>query len=204
MKKIYKYGILVITFAFLGYNSVYFKKLSEIQSQDKVEIDYNAYADSLYYKGMFESNHAVELSDLLSAIRSDPEHAFTEFGNRLGIGNSAYFLVKCQGTISAMHSDGFQITMVNGEIIDINTKYIFGNALRDASGLVKLTDFKTNSEFNRVSEALNTLIRTTILPPVLEQLNNGEPVRIIGDMKLNKKELDNPDLEITPSQIIPE
>jgi predicted lipoprotein len=43
--------------------------------------------------------------------------------------------------------------------LEIDTKFIFGNAIRDASGLVKLTDFKTTAEFNKISESLNTIIR---------------------------------------------
>ena len=54
MKKIYKYGLLVISLAFLGYHSVYFEKLSDVRAQEEVEFDFQAYADSLYYEGMLK------------------------------------------------------------------------------------------------------------------------------------------------------
>lgn len=203
MRKIYKYGLLILVLAFLGYHSVYFEKLSAIRAQEEAEFDFQAYADSLYYEGMLKDEQAVELSGLLAAIQTNPEDAFEKYGNRLGIGNSAYFMVKCRGEILEIADDQIRLAEEETGAISVNTKYIFGNALRDASGLVKLTDFKTNAEFNRVSEALNALIRTKVIPQTKEQLQVGDGIEVVGAIKLNKKKLDNPSLVITPAQIRP-
>lgn len=203
MRNIYKYGFLILSLAFLGYHSVYFEKLSEARAQGGAEFDFQAYADSLYYEGILKSERAIELSGLLAAIKTDAGDAFKKYGNRLGIGNSAYFMVKCRGEIAEVTGDGIRLDMEGAEAISINTKYIFGNALRDASGLVKLTDFKTNSEFNRVSEALNALVRTKVIPPALQQLKAGDEIEVTGAVKLSKKNLDDPSLTITPAQITP-
>lgn len=204
MSKIYKYGLLIIAVAFLGYHSVYLEKLSEIRAQEAVAFDFETYADSIYYQGMLKSESAIELSSLLAAMQSNTTEAFEKYGNRLGIGNSAYFMVKCSGEVTAITSDEIRLSTKDTGAVRLNTQYIFGNALRDASRLVKLTDFKTNAAFNQVSEALNALIRTKVIPPLKEQLQLGDEVVAIGAIKLSKKNRIDPSLIITPAQIIPQ
>ncbi len=201
MMKFYKYGLILLVLLFLAYHSVYFEKLSEIRAQTESEFDYQAFADSLYYQGMLKNDLAVGLSALLKGVDTDPDGAFEQYGNRLGIGNSAYFMVRTSGVITGISGDGFQLLTEEARTVNINTKYIFGNALRDASGLVELTDFKTNAEFNRVSEALNALVRTQVMPPLVAQLQAGDSIAVTGAVKLSKKELDDPALVITPAQI---
>lgn len=201
MKKIYKYGLLLASIIFLGYHSVYFEKLSERKAKASTEFDYAAYADSIYYQGMLKKTKAIDLQVLLSEVRSNKDQAFEQYGNRLGIGNSAYFMVKCVGVIAEKTTAQIRLNSeINSEVL-INTQHIFGNALRDASGLVKLTDFKTNAEFNKVSEALNALIRKQVMPPVLEQLQVGDTIQVEGALKLSKKAPENPGIIITPAQI---
>lgn len=204
MSKIYKYGLLILAVAFLGYHSVYIEKLSEVRAQEAVAFDFETYADSIYYQGMLKNESATALSALLPAIQNNTEEAFNKYGNRLGIGNSAYFMVKCNGEITAITSDEIRLNTKETGEVRLNTQYIFGNALRDASRLVKLTDFKTNAAFNQVSEALNALIRTKVIPPLKEQLQLGDSIVVIGAIKLSKKNITQPSLIITPAQIIPQ
>lgn len=201
--KAYKYGILILALAFLGYHSVYFEKLSEVRAQEEVAFDFNSFADSLYYQGVLTTVSPVDLGELLTAIRTDQAAAFERYGNRLGIGNSAYFMVQCRGIIREISEDEIVLQTEGAGAVLINTRYIFGNALRDASGLVKLTDFKTNAEFNKVSEALNALIRTKVIPPVVEQLQVGDEVSVSGAVKLSRKESDPSEIVVTPAQINP-
>lgn len=202
--KPYQYGLLFLAFLLLGYNSVYFEKLSDRNAGAEVDFDYEAFADSLYYQGMLQELTAVELATLLADIRNDADAAFENYGNRLGIGNSAYFMVKGSGVITGITEDAIRLQAAGVGDVGINTRYIFGNALRDASGLVKLTDFKTNAEFNRVSEALNALVRTKVMPPLIDALETGDSIAVVGAVKLSKKALDDPALMITPAQIIPQ
>lgn len=203
MQRIYKYVLILFSLAFLGYHSIYFEKLSEARSKEEGELDFDAYADTLYHEGMLKNDLSVEISSLLTAIKTDKEKAFDQYGNRLGIGSSAYFMVEARGTITDITADGIGLITEEVGKISINTKYIFGNALRDASGLVKLTDFKTNAEFNQLSEALNTLIRTKIIPPIKQKLKEGQTIQVIGAIRLSKKNEGNRPLVITPMQITP-
>ena len=204
MKKAFQYAWLVFTLGFLGFHSVYFEKLSEVRARAGKDFDFEAFADSLYYRGMLTNEDQLELSDLLAAIQANAQDAFERYGNRLGIGNSAYFMVRCRGEVTEIGPDAIRLSSPETGAVSINTRYIFGNALRDASGLVSLTDFKTNAAFNRVSEALNTLIRTEVIPPIVEELTPGDSIAVTGAIKLSKKDLNDPELIITPVKIQPQ
>jgi predicted lipoprotein len=196
-----KKGIFIIILLILGYNSVYLKKLSEVRNQKQSSFDFNAFADSLYYQGILKSNSAVELSQLLTAVRANQDSAFKAYGNRLGIGNSAYFMIKGEGKVIEKSSSGLKVATENNTILTIDTKYIFGNAIRDASGLVKLTDFKTNADFNKLSEALNTVIREKAIPEDLKNINIGDKITVSGATKLTKTQDKSQALSIMPIKI---
>lgn len=201
MKKSYLYTILAILLGVLLYNSVYFEKLSKRNSQKNAKFDFNTFADSLYYNGILKSTQAIEINQLLALTKVNTDSAFKTYGNRLGIGESAYFMVNAIGKIIEKNEGELKVTTQNGTTLIIDTKYIFGNAIRDASGLVKLTDFKTNADFNKVSEALNTVIREKAIPENLNNIINGDIIRVTGAIKLKKGKTNNQILNILPIKI---
>jgi predicted lipoprotein len=201
MKKNYIYIILAVLFGTLIYNSVYFEKLSKRPTQKNSKFDFKTYADSLYYKGILKSTNSIEVNQLLALAKANPDSTFKAYGNRLGIGESAYFMVNAQGKIFKKDENSLKIASENGITLNMDTKFIFGNAIRDASGLVKLTDFKTNADFNKVSEELNAVIREKAIPENLNNINNGDLVSVTGAIKLKKGKSDTPEIQILPIKI---
>jgi predicted lipoprotein len=204
MKKKYIYILGLLIVAILGYNSVFFKKLSIVKKEQKENFDFKAFADSIYYKGILKSTKTIDLTNLIASVKSDRETAFKNYGNRLGIGNSAYFMIQSTGKIIAIKDGVYTIADEKNGIVYIDTKYIFGNALRDASGLVKLTDFKTNAQFNKVSESLNDIVRNEVIPNEIKKVHIGDSISFSGAIKLSKKQTLFTDLLIIPSQIKPQ
>ena len=200
MKKRYAYILGLLIVLTLGYNSVYFKKLSVVKAATKENFDFKAYADSIYYKGILKSKK-ITLSDLTSLMQSNPETTFEKYGNRLGIGNSAYFMIQSTGKIIDIKDGLYTIADEKNGIVYIDTKYIFGNAIRDASGLVKLTDFKTNAQFNKVSESLNDIIRNDVIPKEISKVKVGDSISFSGAIKLSKKQNLQEKICVIPSQI---
>jgi predicted lipoprotein len=191
MKKI----VIIIIIGLLGYNSVYFKKLSELNNNATQKFDFNKYTDSLYHQGIFKNDSIINLDALISELSTNKEAAFNKYGNKLSIGNSAYFMVKFSGEIAAKTNEGFTLKTDNGQSYSIDAKFIFGNAIRDASKLVKLTDFKTNTEFNQISESLNKLVREDVLPMKLKDINVGD--KIIGKGVISQSKKENLPIKIT-------
>jgi predicted lipoprotein len=201
MKKKYAYVLVILIAALLGYNSVYFKKLDEVKNAQKENFNFKTYADSIYYKGILKNQNTISFNDLIALVKSNPEKAFKEHGNRLGIGNSAFFMIHSTGKIIDVKDGIYTIADEKNGILYIDTKYIFGNAIRDASGLVKLTDFKTNSQFNKVSESLNAIIRDKVMPKVIKTIKIGDSISFTGAIKLSKKQNLFKDIIVIPSQI---
>lgn len=197
-----KKGIFIVILLALGYNSIYFRKLSEVRSPKQSSFDFKTFADSLYYRGSIRATNGLELSQLLALVQSNPDSAFKTYGNRLGIGNSAYFMVKGEGKVTEKQTDGLKVISDGNHTFFVDTKYIFGNAIRDASGLVKLTDFKTNADFNKVSEALNTIIREKAIPNELKSITVGDKIVVNGAIKLNKQQDNTLPISILPVNII--
>ncbi len=180
--------VLIILIAILAFNSVYFEKLSELADSETSEFNFGAYADSLYNQGILKNDEAVNLEVLLNELKTDKDLTFKNYGNRLGIGSSAFFMTKIEGEVIAKTELGLKVRTPSKQVVEVDTKFIFGNAIRDASQLVQLTDFKTNAEFNALSEALNEIIREKEIPAQLEKINQGDHVSVTGALKLSKNQ----------------
>ncbi len=80
----------------------------------------------------------------------------------------------------------------------IVTRDIFGNAVRDASGLLNIGDFRSTMEFNAISVEINKIIREEVVPEVLREAEVGGSIRFVGAAEVNEE---NP--EISPLHIVP-
>ena len=63
------------------------------------------------------------------------------------------------------------------------TEFIYGNAIRDASGLVDVKDFPNTMDLNNISEELNKMVRKTVLPPFKTAVKKGDKIIVTGAMK---------------------
>lgn len=197
-KKMAKYGLLVVLLALAGYHSVYFEKLDQRKADAPADFDAEAYA-----RGYLEEKlppaleEAVPLGELLALLKSDKETAFEQYSHALGIGNIRFFLVRGEGVIDAVEKDQVLVDIPEGTA-RIATEYVFGNAVRDASGLIEMDEFDNTVELNDVSAAVNRLIREEVLPPFKEQAAAGRKVSFTGALELNRAYPDLARAEIIP------
>lgn len=204
MKKFLKYALALVVVLFVGYHSVYFKKLNEVQAGTAAgKINTTAYTRTFWDKKLpLALNKAVPVNDLVNLLRATPEIAFKKYGHALGIGNLKYFLVKGEGTVKQINENDILIDIrTEKDNIRIVTEYVFGNAVRDASGLINRNEFDNTSDFNEVSAGLNKIIREEVLPNFKKTVKKGDSIRFTGATELNRKFLDLNDMEITPVQL---
>src|SRR5688572_3052983 len=204
--KVIKYLLSILLIAFLGYNSMYFRKLDDVKTESSANV-FNAstFARSFYdNKLLLSVDSAVDLSTLISLLRSEPEQAFKQYSRALAIGNIRYFLVRGEGTITSI---GEYATMVelNGQStktnVNIATEFVYGNAIRDASGLLNLNDFSNTADFNSISESINNIIRKEVLPPFVAAAKEGTAVKFAGAIELNQKYVDVESIEVVPIRL---
>lgn len=201
-----KYIIAVAALLFVGYHSVYFGKLSEVRRAALGDnTDMEAYVRDFWDDKLPSSiEKAIDIKELVPLIKADPAKAFAAHAHALGIGNLQYFMVKGEGQTSEVNENYVELLIVgeDGDLkLRIETELVYGNSVRDASGLLNMNAFKNTSEFNEVSAGLNKIIRKEILPPFRKEVKKGDIVRFAGAVELNSRFLELDDLEVTPVQL---
>lgn len=200
MNKKLKYGLWLMVLLFIAYNSVYFKKLDSMKASTAGNFNADAYAAN-YLNKMLPgiSGKAVDVDRLLASLQSTPQKTFDTYSNALDIGTVRFFWVKGKGSISNMDdSYVYLLTDSTHANIKIATEYVFGNAVRDASGLVHINDFASTADLNNISASVNKIIRQQILPPFKAKAKEGDRVEFSGAVELNSSHLDISNAEFIP------
>lgn len=199
MKKSIKYSIAIIILAIAVYNSIYVQSLEEKLAENKVVLfDANAYVNKIWNNELLPVfNESTNLISLLDQLKKDPKNTFKNKAQALGIGNIGYFKVKGTGTVLQVKENNVLLKVEN-QIVEIETEFIFGNAIRDASGLIKINDYKETSDFNSISEAINNKIREEVIPDFKRKVKKGDVLAFTGAIELNKVHLNLNQLEIIP------
>jgi len=203
--KYLKYLLTAAVILFLGYHSVYFSKLSETKKRQTGRFDAVAYVSALW-KEKLEArlDSALSFPQLVNAINNDPETAFEKYTNTLAIGNYRYAFVTFRGVVKSTDADELIIDMPSADTLmslHIATEFVYGNAIRDASGLVEVKDFPNTTDLNKISEEMNRRIREQVLPSVKKEIRPGDGITGTGAIQVNKAHISWRDPEIIPVRI---
>lgn len=189
----------------LAYQSVYFEKLSTRKASAIDEFDATEFSKKLWDEKMSSKiDSAVRLDVLINSVGKDGETAINKYTNALAIGNYRYALVKLDADVLEVKADEVILgTSHNDSILTVNlaTEFIYGNAIRDASGLVQVKDFPNTTHLNGISEGLNKIIRTSVLPTFKSEIKKGDRVNIVAAVELNKEHIHWQGIELLPVRV---
>jgi predicted lipoprotein len=110
---------------------------------------------------------AVDAVDLLSALRLDAAAAAKQYGHRLGLSSTSSFLLSGTGRISGVTPTAVSIALGDDPTaVDLLIEFgpVFGNAIRDSSGLLNVSDFPNSRDFNALSDEFNRRVEERVLP----------------------------------------
>ncbi len=202
MKKGIKYTIVIAIAGIVIYGSVYFRPLDQKLAEGKeITFDAKSFVDGIWENELFTAyDSAPDLSILLDQLKSNPELTFELESKSLGIGNIGYFKVKGDGLVLSVNENNLML-LVGDQIVELETEFIFGNAIRDASGLIQINDYDKTSDFNLISETINDKIRTEVIPGLRAKVKKGNRVIFQGAIELNKAHLDLSLPEVIPVSI---
>ena len=205
--KALKYIICILAIVLVAYHSVYFKKLDVVKvSKAAKEFNAELYAASFWQNKLIPNlGKAIDVTKLITMISNDPSKTFDSYSHALGIGNLRYFLVSGNGIVESIGDDDVKLIAKSDssrQSIRIATEYIFGNAVRDATGLININEFTNTMDFNNVSAEINKIIRERVLPPFKRKAKKGDAIEFIGAIELNKEHPDLVHLEVFPVEII--
>jgi predicted lipoprotein len=201
-KKTLKYGVLMAVIGLVGFNSVHFEKLSTRKATAGPgatgKFDAASYAQNFWTDKLLPATaQAPDLSTLLTELKANPQAAFAK-SHALGIGNIRYFLVRGAGTVASVDKNDVTVRLADGTNVQLATEYVFGNAARDASGLIRNQDFDNTADLNALAEQLNGLIRARVVPRLRADAKPGSAVQFAGALELNQAHLHLNKLEVMP------
>jgi len=205
MNKYLKYLLLIVVIGLVAYKSVYIKKLSEIKAAIDEKFDAVVFSKKLWEEKLpARVSDAVDLSIFIKAVQANPADAFSKYTNALGIGNYRYALIKTEGIVTNINEDDIALQVKLGDSLmtaKLATEFIYGNAIRDASGLVDVKDFPNTMDLNNISEELNKMVRKTVVPLFKAAVKKGDKVIVTGAIEIHKEHVKWSELEIIPVQL---
>lgn len=203
MKKPYRYLLAIAGAIILLVLSFDIRKLDEYRATHTESV----FSATTYALDVWENRipPAIEaapgLNSLLAMLVSDRERALESFGRKLGISATWYFLVTGKGTIDAVEEEALRVQLDDGRNVLVATGFIFGNAVRDGSGVVDIDDFVNMTDFNDVSVAINNLVKEQVVPLLKETAGPGMHLEFAGAFELNEETGDPDAIRVIPVSV---
>ncbi len=132
---------------------------------------------------------SVPVAELLTALAQDSSSARQRFGRTLGLGSTVCFFVQGSGRITAMDKEGISVALDDvpaGTGVRLSTGLLFGNTVRDATGLLDVNEFPNSQDFNAISAELNRLVEAQVLPALRNDAAIAKTIRFAGCIELEE------------------
>ena len=205
MKRYLPTLVLLALAVFIGYQSVYFRRLSEMKKDGVSAFDAVAFAQTLWTGPVAASADSAQVYiELMDAVSREGVAALDRHSNALAIGNYRYAMVRAEGVVKSFSQEEILMEVPHADSIIqliVAMEYIYGNAIRDASRAVAVKDFPNTSDLNGIAEALNRIARTRVVPDFRKSLSVGDRIEVTGAVELHRKHLDLSVMEIQPVRL---
>ena len=187
MKKVCKYAAAAAIIAFLVYHSIYFENLEDIKEQRQRE-RFNA---AEYARDFWDNqlpnvlDKAIDVKELIELFNTNMDEAIRKYGKAPGISRIYAYLIKGNGKILAIGEDFLEVSIkdpqTNPDIKIMSGFYIPGNAVRDASGIIDVSEFTDTMKFNEISSEINKIVAKEVIKPFLDKKPKvGNTIRFFG------------------------
>ncbi|MEE4285212.1 MAG: DUF2291 family protein, partial [Mariniphaga sp.] len=130
MRKPIKYSLWTLAALLILFLSLDIRKLEEVRSNSKTEVfDATAYAREFFINKLpTVIENAPEINLLIEMLENEPQQALENFGKKLGIAKTWYFMVKGEGVVESVEEENVHVTISEDFKTRVATAFIFGNA----------------------------------------------------------------------------
>jgi predicted lipoprotein len=145
----------------------------------------------------------VKADVLLAAIQSDAAAAKKKFSRSVGLSESYFYFVSGSGRVVAVSDDTVSLAVTEGSTnaeISLQSGLIFGDAIRDGTGLLNASSYPNSQDFNDISAALNQMVETRVLPELRQQAKVGAKISFAGCAEVDDESNDLKPLKVIPIQ----
>ncbi len=192
---------MTILVALALYNAVRIKPLNEVKKkQDTQLFDAKAYAAD-FMANKIESLPALQVDSFLEHLGNNPTAYAQEHGKKLGISDAYHFIIEGKGSVSAIEEEYIVLGLGDGSSVAIATDFIFGNAIRDGSGMAHIDDHQNTMDFNSISVELNNQVRETIVPLLRDKATMGSTLYFKGAVTIAIDQPNPSEIKIIPLRI---
>jgi predicted lipoprotein len=161
--------------------------------------DAEAFVEKLWREELLKPElRTVDASRLVTLLR-EKNAAAADLGRRLGLSRTTCYFVAGTGRIVSVTNDSVSIALEGDAApsVVIETGPVFGNAIRDGSGLLDVSAFPNSQDFNAISTALNRRVEAQVLPRLRANAVVGARIRFAGGA-----EVDDP-ASALPLRVVP-
>jgi predicted lipoprotein len=173
---------------------------------EKVAATFNAiqFAENFWTNQLPTSfGKTVKAETLLPAIQTDATSAKKKFSRSVGLGENYFYFISGAGRVMAVSDDGILLAVTDNSTnaeITLQTGLIFGDAIRDGTGLLNASDYANSQDFNDISAALNHIFETRVLPKLRAQAKVGAKISFVGCAEVDDESTDLKPLKVIPIQ----
>jgi predicted lipoprotein len=147
---------------------------------------------------------AIAAKSLLIEIQSDPATAKRKFSRSVGLSESYFYFLSGEGRVVAVSDDGISLAVTdkstNAEVL-LQAGLIFGDAIRDGTGLLDPSTYPNSQDFNDISAALNQIVETRVLPDLKREAKAGVTISFAGCAEVDDESTDLKPLKVVPIQV---
>jgi predicted lipoprotein len=147
------------------------------------------------------ADQAADAGKVLAAIAAGPKNAQAQFGRSVGISSSYYFFLRGTGRVVRVNDDSIGLSLKSdGTDVEVLVPLglVFGNAVRDGTGLLDASAFPNAQEFNDISAGLNRIVETQVLPELQRIAAAGNRIRFAGCVEVADEDADLKPLKLVP------
>lgn len=196
-------GIVMVCYIFPLFHV---HNLEDIKRMQKMEtFDPNNFVTEFWNNELIQSfDKAVPIQTLLSLIEQEPQSAKNEYAKTVGIGSVYYYFLQGKGFVKSIHENHIAVVIEresqNPDLF-IKTGKIFGNAVRNGTGLIDVSDFPNSQIFNQISTHLNKMVENEVLPFFISNVKTGDYISFVGCCEILNEKNDLHPLTLIPISV---
>jgi predicted lipoprotein len=190
----------VLWWAFPPFNVRSLKEVRETRESNKFDPAEFA-ADFWTEKLLPATEGAMDAAKVLEKTAAEPKTVRERFGRTVGVGSSYFLFLRGSGRVVSADENSIALSLTpdgsEAQIV-IELGFVFGNAVRDATGLISPSSYPNAQEFNDISAALNSLVETNVLPRLPQLARVGARIHFAGCVEVADEDLDLKPLKLVP------
>jgi predicted lipoprotein len=145
----------------------------------------------------------VKADVLLAAIQADPAAAKKKFSRSVGLSDTCFYFLSGTGHVVGVSDDAISLAVTDESTnceVALQCGLIFGDAVRDGTGLLNASGYPNSQDFNDISAALNHIVETRVLPTLRQQAKIGAKIFFAGCAEVDDESTDLKPLKVIPIQ----